>query len=107
MHLGMKKKASERVEKKIQQAKDFGTYVPSLKKDLVRGEIALTRGKRPAGSDHGKRILDKGIIGSVGRLRHGVMKVSKKIIESVESRGGGGGGKGKKRSSNGGMRLSY
>lgn len=104
----MKKKASERVEKQIQQAKDFGTYVPSMRKELVRGEVALTRGKRPS-SEPGKRVLDKGIIGSVGRLRHGVMKVSKKIIESVENRGGGGGGRRGRNghSSNKGMRLSY
>ena len=92
MHIGMKKKALERVDKQIQKAKDFGTYKQSMKKDLSKKEVALTRGAAAASSG-GKRQLDKGIVGSVGRIRHGVMKVSKKVIESVENRGRGAFGK--------------
>ena len=89
MHLGMKKKASERVDRQVQQAKDFGIFIPSMKKEFIKKEVALNRGKEAMSNGNGKRAIDKGIIGSVGRLRHGVMKVSKKVIESVENRGKG------------------
>lgn len=98
MHLGMKKKAHERVSKQVQEAKDLGTYTKTYHNEIKNKEQALSYSISRAASKKPK--IDKGIIGSVGKWQHGVMKVSKKVIESVEGnkksfgkksfRGGGG-----------------
>ncbi|KAI8900774.1 hypothetical protein BC833DRAFT_580480 [Globomyces pollinis-pini] len=64
--IGMKKAAQDRVDKKNEKA------------------------LRPKSR---KKKIDNGIIGSVGKIKNGMMKVSKKIIDAVES-----GGKRKKKS---------
>ena len=78
----MKKAAAGRVSKGVQQAKDLGVYTKTLEKELTRKEQAL-RFNVPSSS---KVKIDKGIIGSVGRIKNGVMKVSKHIIDSVEGK---------------------
>ncbi|KAJ2994556.1 hypothetical protein HDV02_001485 [Globomyces sp. JEL0801] len=84
--IGMKKAAQDRVDKKVQNAKNNGIYTNQYKLELLQNEKALRPKSR-------KKKIDNGIIGSVGKIKNGMMKVSKKIIDAVES-----GGKRKKKS---------
>ncbi|KAJ3322711.1 hypothetical protein HDV06_002762 [Boothiomyces sp. JEL0866] len=75
MYLGLKKAAEGRVESKIKEMKDFGTFTKKAAVELRKSEVTL-KAKR-------KQKIDKGIVGSVGRINKGVMTVSKSIIDSV------------------------
>ncbi|KAJ3303607.1 hypothetical protein HDV03_003684 [Kappamyces sp. JEL0829] len=82
MHLGMIKAAQARVTKGVQDAKDLGTYTNSLKNELTGKEQAL---RYQAASARTRPKVDKGLIGSMGKIRkNGTMTVSKRLIESVE-----------------------
>jgi hypothetical protein len=96
IHLGLKKKAHERVEKKIQNAKNIGVYTATLEKEFIKGEKTLKSTLHQK-----KEKLDAGIVGSVGRFssKKGVMTVSKSVISQVENQNRAGSKKGNKRSS--------
>jgi hypothetical protein len=96
IHLGLKKKAQERVEKKVQQAKNIGVYTTTLEKEYIKGEKTLKSTLNPK-----KEKLDAGIVGSVGKYssKKGVMTVAKSIISQVENQSRAGSKKGGKRSS--------
>jgi hypothetical protein len=84
MHLGLKKKAHERVEKKIRDAKNIGIYTSTLGNEFIRNEKTLK-----SSLDVKKEKLDVGIVGSIGKYssKKGVMTVSKKMIHQIENQG--------------------
>jgi hypothetical protein len=90
MHLGLKKKAHERVEKKVRDAKNIGIYTPILEKEFIRNEKTLK-----SSLNQKKEKLDVGIVGSVGKYssKLGVMTVSKSMIQQIEKQGKKKGGK--------------
>nr|KAJ3421809.1 hypothetical protein HK105_002228 [Polyrhizophydium stewartii] len=88
MRLGMRKKAEERARKKLQEAKDMGMYHSSLRTQIMGSDFVQKSDK-----DRRKKRSDVGIIGSIGRIKDGVMHVSKKHIDSVNSPGGSARGK--------------
>ncbi|KAJ3258380.1 hypothetical protein HK103_003668 [Boothiomyces macroporosus] len=75
MYLGLKKAAENRVNSKIREMKDLGTYTKKAVVELRKSEVTLKAKK--------KEKIDKGIVGSVGRINKGVMTVSKSVIDSV------------------------
>ncbi len=80
IHLGMKKKAQERVVKKVEHAKNVGIYTDKLEQEFLHGEKALKNSLNKK-----KQKIDSGLVGSVGKYKKGVMVVSKKVIEAVEN----------------------
>jgi hypothetical protein len=83
MHLGMKKAASKRIEKKVGELRNNGIYTTRLKNELIAGEATL-RNSKPV-----KKKVDRGLFGSMGKMRkNGIMTVSKSVIDSVSKPSG-------------------
>ena len=95
MRAGMRKKEMERQDKRVELAKELGTYHPSLKRvkevgsDLILGTRRLEKEQR---------TREKGVGMGVGTFRNGTLKIGKAERERIEgSRGGktrGRGGRG-------------
>ncbi|KAI8905867.1 integral peroxisomal membrane peroxin-domain-containing protein [Gorgonomyces haynaldii] len=79
IRMGMKRKAEERVENQIQEAKQTGMFTKSLKSRLEQSETLLQRKEK-------REKRDKGLTGSMGRIKDGVMNVSKKLIAKVQKK---------------------
>jgi hypothetical protein len=78
MHLGMKKAASKRIEKKVEDLKNNGIYTTRSKNELIAGEASLNKSKKTTVK------VDRGLFGSLGKMKkNGIMTVSKRVIESV------------------------
>ncbi|KAH6570540.1 hypothetical protein BASA50_008267 [Batrachochytrium salamandrivorans] len=104
MRIGMAKKAEERASKRINDAKNTGMYHSTLKSQISNGGESQKSKKGPF-----KKRQDVGIIGSIGRIKDGVMHVAKKHIQAVEGvpkrSSGGGGGKRKGRGGAGNISI--
>ena len=74
----MKKKALERVERKTLEAKEMGLLTRSTKEKFAQQEKALGTLKK-------KRVREKGLVGSLGKIKGGVMTVSKHLIQKVNA----------------------
>ncbi|KAL5038947.1 hypothetical protein BDV3_002128 [Batrachochytrium dendrobatidis] len=96
IRISMAKKSEERARQKIQEAKDSGMYHHTLKTQITGGNTTKNSKK----SRFGKRA-DAGIVGSIGRIKDGVMHVAKKHIRAVEGTSSHMGGANKKRKFNG------
>jgi hypothetical protein len=79
IHLGMKKKATGRVEKKVQELKNIGIYTKSLHREVNASEKSLNKGKQRKPNDK----KEKGLVGSAGYISAGIMKVPKQLIDQV------------------------
>ncbi|KAI8388525.1 uncharacterized protein BYT42DRAFT_631526 [Radiomyces spectabilis] len=89
IHLGMEAKKKERLQQKMQEAKDTGLYDKSLKHLYVK-----TKAK--------KRDRNPGITNGIGRMKGATLQLSKEEITRVarqgtKSKSGGKKGKGKRR----------
>ncbi|KAJ3273782.1 hypothetical protein HDV01_003909 [Terramyces sp. JEL0728] len=100
MYLGLKRAAESRVDSKVREMRDLGTYTKKAVVELRKNEVTLKAKK--------KEKIDKGIIGSVGRINKGIMTVSKSVIDGVggvkkkvSMRGTGFGGNGNRKKGKG------
>jgi Domain of unknown function (DUF4602) len=82
IHEGMVKMAKKRVEAKVTEARNVGIYTKSIEAQFVKGEQALRTTKAK------NKKIDKGINGTVGKIKGGIMTVPKSIIAGVENKGG-------------------
>ena len=73
IHIGMQKKAKERVSKKIENAKNIGTYTKSMVNQFTLQESALAI--KPKKKQKNINITPK--------VKSGVLKVSKKLISKL------------------------
>ena len=78
VRLGMRQKAIERTNKKVQVAKDMGLYHSSLKTQIM-GHEAVVKNKKKKRSHSS---LDK----SIGKFKNGVMHISKSHLEDKKAK---------------------
>ena len=79
----MKKAASRRIDRKVEDLRNNGIYSTRMKNDLIAKESSLNKSKQV------KIKVDRGLFGSVGKMRkNGIMTVSKRVIDSVSKPSG-------------------
>ncbi len=77
IHIGMQKKAKERVDKKIQHAKEMGTFTKSMATQFAMQETTLSKRKQKKQTKN---------ISIAPKVKAGVLKVSKKLISKLSSK---------------------
>ncbi len=82
IRFGMEKKARERMEKRIQEAKDRGLYNAQTKHLYVDEKTKVRNQKKVKTAKSGR-----GLTGSIGKYKNGVLHISKKDIEATSARG--------------------
>ncbi|KAJ3082634.1 hypothetical protein HK102_001543, partial [Quaeritorhiza haematococci] len=76
IYMGMQKKAKERAEKKLQEAKDSGMYDKSLKHLFQPSDIIKSQ-QQP------DKKRNRGLKTSIGKFKDGVLHISQRDIDAV------------------------
>ena len=75
---GVEKKAQKVLGKKLQEAKDLGIYHPSMKNQFVDEKTKQRLGEEKKNAKKGR-----GLKGSIGKYRDGILHISKQDIEAA------------------------
>ena len=81
IRLGMKRKAQERLQKAIQEAKNMGMYTSKTKNDI----LGIDSSKKKEMFKSKKRNKDVGLFGSIGHIKDGVMTVARSHIAAINN----------------------
>ncbi|KAI5893771.1 uncharacterized protein SCHCODRAFT_02730497 [Schizophyllum commune H4-8] len=81
---GLLRKQKELAARKVEEAKELGTYHPSLKRALGATDEELV-------AKEGVRRRERGLKMGVGKFKGGVLRLGREDIARVEGRGEGGG----------------
>ncbi len=87
VRLGMARKAALRTDKAIQEAKATGMFHSHIKRELLDKKKDLDARRMVKQRQKKKQSTGRGLFGSIGTLKDGIMTVSERQIETVR-RGG-------------------
>ena len=83
---GVEKKAQKVLAKKLQEAKDLGIYHPTMKKQFVDEKTKLKLEGEKKNAKKGR-----GLKGSIGKYKNGILHIDKKDIEAASQKSKAGG----------------